>query len=136
MICIYCQHPATDVKNSRPHKKTAHVWRRRHCPECLQSFTTDERPRFEAILRVRHDTVIQPFNRGILITSIADAFRHDADKGRSITWDLSETVVNHLMKGGLKEIDNTTLRIVCHGVIQRYDRAAGTQYAIAHQLPF
>lgn len=136
MICIYCQHPDTDVKNSRPHKKTVHVWRRRHCPKCLQSFTTDERPRLETILNVTHNAVPHPFNRGVLITSITDAFRHDIEKGRMIAWDLSETVVDHLMKTGVNEVDSTALRSICHDVIKRYDRAAGTQYAIAHQLPF
>jgi transcriptional repressor NrdR len=136
MVCLYCKHPATDVKNSRPHKKTAHVWRRRHCTQCLQSFTTDERPRLETLLKISQAGTTHPFNRGILITSITDAFRHDTEKGRRIAWDLSETVIDKLTQSGSPDIDSAAIRIICHDVIRRYDRAAGTQYAIAHQLPF
>jgi hypothetical protein len=49
---------------------------------------------------------------------------------------LCETVVDQLLKEGAGTVDTATLRTICHSVITRYDRAAGTQYAIAHQLPF
>ncbi len=136
MICIYCHHPNTDVKNSRPHKKTASVWRRRHCTQCGQSFTTDELPRFQAIYTVTTGDISESFNRGILLTSIAEAFRHDPSKGRAAAWDLSETIINQLTTDDTLSIDAETLRSTCRDVIYRYDRAAGTQYAIAHQLPF
>jgi transcriptional repressor NrdR len=136
MICIYCQNPDTEVKNSRPHKKTAHVWRRRHCPNCLQSFTTDEQPRLEAVLSITYGENSTPFNRGILITSITEAFRHDRDKGREIAWDLSETIIAQLAKQESTAVDSAKLRTICHEIIYRFDRAAGTQYAIEHHLPF
>ena len=136
MICIYCHNADTDVKNSRPHKKTAHVWRRRFCPACGLSFTTDETPRIQTIYTVVSSGKSIPFNRGILITSIAEAFRHDPSQGRMAAWDLSETIINQLGKGNDRVIDTKVLRLLCRDVIYRYDRAAGTQYAIAHQLPF
>ena len=41
MICIKCSSD-TKVTNSRPHKKTPSVWRRRECKACGTVFTTSE----------------------------------------------------------------------------------------------
>lgn len=136
MVCAYCHLSDTDVKNSRPHKKTPHVWRRRLCTHCHRTFTTDEHPRYNTVLAIRYGAELHPFNQGILITSISDAFRHDSEKGRRVAWDLSQTVIDSLLALDLPEIPIDVLRTLCHDVIYRYDRAAGTQYAIAHQLPF
>jgi len=42
MECPYCHQQQTFVTNSRPSKGNAQIWRRRHCSNCGEIFTTHE----------------------------------------------------------------------------------------------
>jgi transcriptional repressor NrdR len=136
MFCIKCFNKDTQVTNSRPHKKQPSVWRRRYCPACGQIFTTDERPRLTASQKVWNhlSSESQPFNPGILTISIAKAFGHDPAGGKQSAWDLMETISNMLIIEYPSALSTDDIAAVTHQVLSRYDKTAGLQYALQHNL--
>lgn len=136
MFCVKCFYPTTQVTNSRGHKKHPSVWRRRHCPRCGQVFTTDERPRLKDTQAVwnSHTAATSPFNPGILLISIADAFGHDPKAGKTAAWDLMETVIQLLAVEHPESLSTDDIAAYTHQVIERYDSRAGLQYGLQHDL--
>lgn len=136
MFCIKCLNPTTQVTNSRPHKKAAGVWRRRHCTKCGQTFTTDERPRIKDTQAVWSPTNGDSlaFNPGLLLISISEAFGHDPIHGKNIAWDLMETVTQILTLKFPDTLSTDDITTVTHQVLERYDRRAGLQYGLQHNL--
>ena len=136
MFCIKCFHPSTQVSNSRPHKKNASVWRRRTCPNCGHVFTTDERPRLAHSQQVWHSgsATSDPFNPGVLLVSIATAFGHDPQHGNHVAWDITETVIQTLAVEHPESLSSDDIAAVTHQVLDRYDKKAGMQYGLQHEL--
>lgn len=136
MFCIKCFNPSTNVTNSRGHKKHPSVWRRRHCPRCGQIFTTDERPRLKDTQKVWNSQTqtSTPFNPGILLVSIAEAFGHAPTIGRSVAWHLMETIVQLLAVEHPDSLSTDDIAAHTHNVIERYDSKAGLQYGLQHDL--
>jgi transcriptional repressor NrdR len=135
MICPHCFHSSTDVRNSRPHKKTPHVWRRRRCPQCGYDFTTDETPRYNDFLKVIHaSTPTQAYNHGKLIISIAEAFTHDKTRGTDSAGALADTVLQELLKLHQSDLRAKEIATRTHEILARFDRIAGIQYAINHGI--
>ncbi len=134
MFCINCFHPKTAVSNSRPHKKTPSIWRRRTCPNCTMAFTTHERPtlRDNRLVRLNNGSS-EPFNPGKLLLSIAASFSHDKKAATYDSWWLTETV-EEILATEVKNITSDDIAAVAHAVLDRYDKLAGIQYAAQQQL--
>lgn len=134
MFCINCFHKTTKVTNSRPHKKTPSVWRRRHCPACGTTFTTTERPSLadnRLISLPGGDT--QLFNLGKLIISIAGAFSHDQEKASYDALWLAQTVEDTLStEYGIITTDD--IAAVAHQALKQFDELAAIQYAAKYRL--
>lgn len=133
MVCIYCRHE-TLVANSRRQKKTNQVWRRRKCTACLAVFTTIERVDTEQALRVRKNSLYQPFSRDKLLLSIYDSLRHRKTAVEDAT-ALAGTVLTKLYP----LIQNATLERrqivkITREVLGRFDKAAATHYEAFHPL--
>lgn len=134
MFCINCSNTDTKVTNSRPSKKTPQIWRRRRCPVCKYTFTTDELPRMiDIVVRDTHNTH-QPFNPGILIVSITKAFAHDPSRGAASAWDLAQTIISHLFLETYTQLTTDMIARTTYEVLDRYDPTAAAQYALSHQL--
>lgn len=136
MFCIKCFHPSTQVVNSRPHKKNPGVWRRRRCINCGQLFTTDERPRIRDTQKVLNttDKTSRPFNPGLLLLSIANAFGHDPARGQQVAWDLMETVIQLVTVEFPDILSSDDIATVTHRVLERFDKVASIQYGLQHQM--
>ncbi|NCU38004.1 hypothetical protein EOL96_03045 [Candidatus Saccharibacteria bacterium] len=136
MFCIKCFHSNTRIVNSRPHKRSPKVWRRRFCEKCGLSFTTEEIPRLVDSYRVWSPATQREssFNPGLLVISISNAFQHDPEKGSQVAWDLMETITGLLSIGHRRRISSADVAAVTHQVLNRYDRAAAISYALQHQL--
>lgn len=137
MICINCFHRKTSVTNSRPHKKTSGIWRRRSCPECGKSFTTYEKPAFDAKITVVYPTVGQdfsaPFSLSKLTLSIAASFTHDRQAQQLHSLPLAETIEQQLISQ-VQRPSSDDIAAVTHQVLKRFDELAALQYAAAHGL--
>ena len=151
MICPFCSQSTTNVTNSRPRKKTSSVWRRRQCRNCHRIFSTSESVSLQDDIRVvaktldRNDTAnSSPYNRGVLLLSIADSFAHNPTRGREASWWLTETIeasiltyVDETAQESLDEpstVHSSNVSALAHEVLGRYDRSAAIQYAARHGI--
>lgn len=146
MICPFCSHSRTNVTNSRPRKKNPSVWRRRECTHCERIFSTTESISLQDDIRIRSRNAITatPYNRGILLLSIADCFAHDVPRGHKTAWWLTETIEGALLTieatEGLRSsqnevtIDSSVVALRSYQVLRRYDQSAAIQYAAKHRL--
>lgn len=134
MFCINCFHRTTAVTNSRPHKKTPSVWRRRSCSACGAVFTTIERPSLADNRHVsRADGDRDLFNLGKLIISIASVFTHSPEKAsRDALW-LAQTVEDTLSTE-YAIITTDDIAAVTHQALKRFDELAAIQYAAKYGL--
>lgn len=134
MFCINCFNPTTKVANSRPHKKQAQVWRRRHCLHCGATFTTYERPSL-----AENKPITLPggktdsFNIGKLILSIAKAFTHAPHEATYNALWLAQTVEDTLSTQ-YTVITPPDIEAVTHQTLKQFDELAAVQYAAQHQL--
>jgi len=136
MICMNCLHGATSVVNSRPHKKQAQTWRRRHCAHCGVDFTTQEKPVFNATVLVLNERtgVNTPFYQGKIIYSIIRCFAHDEEFGINNAPALSDTIVAALLPLNNKPLSTKAITTACYDTLFRFDKAAAAQYALIHKI--
>lgn len=133
MICINCFHKNTMVVNSRPHKKQSSVWRRRACGECGKVFTTLEQPSLSHGFKIATSDGPVPFNLGLLIISIAEAFTHNPKEGKKHALPLAETV-EVTLASQLREVSKEDIEATTHQILKRFDGLAALQYAAKHRL--
>lgn len=135
MICIYCLHKKTQIPNSRPHKKTTQVWRRRYCPNCKRIFTTYERPSLEDVAIIHNKQQSGIFSIGRLTASIHRTIAHLPDAGTH-SYELARTIELHLIQKYdiTSPLTTGALAEEAHAVLTRYDAACGLQYGVTHGL--
>ena len=134
MVCPNCFHVKTSVVNSRPHKKQSSIWRRRLCPKCSYSFTSYESPSLIKNKLVHTSNgKTDLFNLGILIVSIYESFSHDQDKGSRDCYWLADTIMQ-LLQSQVEHLTTDEIAALTHKTLLSYDKIAGLQYAVRHQL--
>lgn len=134
MICIYSADEPTKVTNSRAHKKTPVVWRRRQGLVSGTTFTTYERPSLaENKLLTLPNNQTDTFNLGRLILSIAAAFSHNPHAAKYDSLWLAQTVEDTLsMQPGT--LTPVTIAQATYATLKRFDELAAIQYAARHHL--
>ncbi len=134
MFCINCFHAHTTVTNSRPHKKTPSVWRRRTCEKCHTNFTTVERPSLTENKKIWVENgTSETFNIGKLLLSIAGAFSHDSKKAQYDAIWLAQTVED-ILSTQYKTITVDDISVVTHQTLKNFDELAAIQYAAKYGL--
>ena len=133
MICINCFHAKTNVTNSRPHKKSPSIWRRRSCQACQAVFTTYERPSLDEQPVLRRDNVSVPFNIGKLTVSIARSFQHNKQSADYSSYLLAQTIETKLLIHG-KNLSTDDIAAITHDTLKQFDPIAALQYAAQHDL--
>lgn len=136
MVCPFCSSP-TDVTNSRPQRRNNHVWRRRVCAQCGNTFTTIERPELPGLLMVtgpKGGRKLEPFNRDRLFIAVYESCKHRADS-LSVAGSLTQTITNFLLAGQQDGIISRAEIIErTHQVLNRFDPTAATVYAAYHPV--
>lgn len=136
MICIKCS-ADTSVTNSRPHKKTPSVWRRRQCKACGTVFTTNE-----LVADDTHRlTVQQPDGSAIdfsfprLMVSIYQNLGHrpSASNADEAYW-LAQTVAQTIQASATDTLTHAALSAVTHETIAHFDATAGLSYGVRHGI--
>ena len=134
MFCINCFHKKTQVANSRPHKKSPSVWRRRRCPKCDTIFTTIERPSLADNRPISlPGGATDIFNVGKLTLSIAASFTHDTVRAEYDSLWLAQTVEDTLSTE-YAVITPDDIAAVTHQVLRQFDELAAVQYAARYHL--
>lgn len=136
MICIKCS-ADTKVTNSRPHKKTPSVWRRRECRACGTVFTTtevvaDDSYQFTVIAA---DAAKTAFSLPRLMISIVSAlgYKQSATIADDSYW-LAQTITQMIQATATDTITTEALSLYAHDALSNFDATAGIQYGARHGL--
>ncbi|MCS6882230.1 MAG: transcriptional regulator NrdR [Oscillochloridaceae bacterium] len=73
MRCPYCQHPETDVVDTRKLNDGEIIRRRRRCRSCNRRFTTYERVESVSLMVVKKDGEREPYDREKIMRGIRTA---------------------------------------------------------------
>lgn len=135
MICVYCLSQKTSTPNSRPHKKTPQVWRRRHCSTCGHTFTTYERPSLEDIPFQNNDGRPIRFSPGKLIVSIHRALVRIQDAADA-SYELARTVEQRLITRYDVSLPLTVSAIAdeTYHTLRQFDELSALQYGAQHGI--
>ena len=135
MICIYCLHQKTITPNSRPHKKSSQVWRRRHCTECGRTFTTYERPSLEDMTIIAADGAKAQFSLGRLTVSLYSSLLGHKEPAAT-SYELAQTIELHLLQRYdiTTPITSSAIADEAYHTLKRYDELCGLQYGARHGL--
>lgn len=135
MICIKCS-ADTKVINSRPHKKTPSVWRRRQCTACGTIFTTSEVVADVAYLfQVVSPAGKASFSLPRLMLSIVPCLEHrvGAQVADESYW-LTQTVAQSIQATATDSIDVIAIAEETYNVLSHFDATAGITYGARHGL--
>ena len=75
MYCPFCNHPDTQVRDSRVYDDGSAIKRRRHCPNCGERFTTIERIQRRELIVIKRNGERSSFDPEKLMRSINTALR-------------------------------------------------------------
>ena len=75
MHCPFCNHPDTQVRDSRIYGDGGAIKRRRHCPNCGERFTTIERIQRRELVVIKRNGERSSFDPEKLMRSINTALR-------------------------------------------------------------
>ncbi len=135
MICIKCS-SETKVTNSRPHKKTPTVWRRRQCLSCGTVFSTNEVVADDSYaFRVQGPNGMTNFSLPRLMLSIATCLTHRPSpaSGDEAYW-LSQTVAQQVQASATDVIVVHSLAEMTYHALSNFDATAGIQYGARQGL--
>lgn len=136
MICIKCSND-TKVINSRPHKKTPSVWRRRECKACGTVFTTSEvvaDNTYQFTVKAA-DGGKADFSLPRLMLSIVPSLSHrDETAIADESYWLAQTVAQTIQATATDTVTAAALAEETYGTLSFFDATAGLQYGARHGL--
>jgi transcriptional repressor NrdR len=91
MRCPYCQHPDSDVIDTRKLHNGETIRRRRKCEACGRRFTTYERVEMVSITVVKKNGEREPYDREKLMRGERTAINRRPDPAQSL-----EAMANHI----------------------------------------
>lgn len=121
MRCPYCQHPNTDVVDTRRLNSGDSIRRRRRCPACGRRFTTYERVETVSLTVVKKNGEREPYDREKLVRGIRTAcYRRPVSVEQIETLvsdveavlmsmdeqEVSSSVIGDLVMQGLRKLDD------------------------------
>lgn len=130
MLCTKCFHGKTSVTNSRPHKTSPSIWRRRQCPKCGHIFTTIELPESSETTAISG----KPFSVARLTVSLANYLGHRGSEAADDASWLAATIQQQLWATHKKKLTVRELIDIVYPVLDRFDAIAGLRYATEHGL--
>lgn len=134
MQCIVCG-ADTRVSNSRPHKTTPSVWRRRNCKSCNTAFTTWETVHDDdyefMVTNGKHKT---SFSLPRLLVSIYACLAHrTAPTVADDAYWLATTVAQQIQLTASNNVTVEALTTATRETLLRFDELAGLSYGARHK---
>ena len=131
MTCIYCG-GKTGVTNSRPQKRSNHVWRRRQCLRCKAVFTTHEAIDLGSALLVSRNKTPEPFYEHLLYAEVLLALKGYKDR-YSAAREITSTIIKELLKLPQEPIYTPKQISLAAGVVlSRLNKQAYLRYVAEH----
>jgi len=132
MICPFCGHDDTQVKDSRPADEGSAIRRRRFCGSCGQRFTTVERVQLRELTVLKSDGRRVPFDRDKLARSIRIALRK-----RPVQEERIERIVNGIVRqleaSGENDIPTSQLGELVMETLKEVDAVAYVRFASVYR---
>ena len=132
MLCPFCGHDDTQVKDSRPADDGSAIRRRRSCTSCGQRFTTIERVQLRELMVLKADGRRVPFDRDKLARSIRIALRK-----RPVQDDRQERIVNGIVRqleaSGENDIPSKQLGELVMETLKEVDAVAYVRFASVYR---
>lgn len=132
MKCPFCQHPNTQVSDSRVLEETNSIRRRRRCPACGQRFSTFETVEMRLPQVVKSNGARVAFNPHKLHTSLMRALHK-----RPVTPEqVDETVAlieQRLYRLGRKEVSSQTVGEMAMEELAKIDQVAYVRFASVYK---
>lgn len=128
MKCLFCQHPSTEVIETRVSENKTAVRRRRSCPNCRQRFTTYERIDELPILVIKRDDRRERFDRKKLTNGVFKAVGKT-----TVTADQVEEIVSQveqeMTQGGRTEVASQQIGDMVAKRLKELDKVAYIRFA-------
>ncbi len=132
MLCPFCGHDDSQVKDSRPTEDGSAIRRRRSCGNCGQRFTTIERVQLRELMIVKADGRRVPFDRDKLARSIRIALRK-----RPVLDDRQEKIVSGIVRqleaSGENDIPSKQLGELVMETLKEVDAVAYVRFASVYR---
>ena len=132
MLCPFCGHDDTQVKDSRPTDDGAAIRRRRFCTACTQRFTTIARVQLRDLIVIKSDGRRVPFDRDKLARSVRIALRK-----RPVAEERIERIVNGIVRqleaSGEGEIASQQIGELVMETLKEVDAVAYVRFASVYR---
>lgn len=132
MKCPFCQHPDTQVVDSRASDEGATIRRRRRCLSCDKRFTTYERVELVLPAVVKRNGVRVEFDRRKLRGSMALALRKRPVSAEAVDAAILR-IEERLLALGLREVGSERVGELVMRELQRLDKIAYVRFASVYR---
>jgi transcriptional repressor NrdR len=128
MKCPFCNHPETQVLESRSVESGNTLRRRRVCESCHKRFTTYEKPKASALWVIKKDGKREPFDREKIKRGILRAIEK-----RPVSLDLvneiTSQVEREMLRKKTEEVGSRTIGNAVMKRLKKIDKVAWLRFA-------
>lgn len=132
MRCPHCNHPDTQVKDSRPTDDNTAIRRRRQCVECGARFTTFERVYLRDITVVKSNGRRELFDRDKIERSMRIALRKRPVEERKVEAAVN-SIVRRIEQSGEAEISAEQVGGLVMETLEALDSVAYVRFASVYR---
>ncbi|SRR6056297_1037569 len=132
MRCPHCNHPDTQVKDSRPTDDNTAIRRRRQCPSCGGRFTTFERVYLREITVVKSNGRREVFDRDKIERSMRIALRKRPVEERRVEAAVNG-IVRRIEQSGESEISSESIGALVMEALESLDPVAYVRFASVYR---
>ncbi len=132
MKCPFCQHPDTQVVETREVEDATALRRRRRCAGCDKRFTTYERAEVSFPAVVKKDGRRVEYSRAKLADSLALALRKRPVAAEEVDAAIGR-IEQHLLQTGARELDSAQLGEWVMDELKRLDDVAYVRFASVYR---
>lgn len=132
MRCPYCSHDDDHVVDSRTAEGGAAVRRRRQCGACGERFSTYERVEQQALSVRKRSGVVEPFDRGKVLSGILRATKN-LEIGGEDARTAAGKVERRLQGRGLREVGSDQVGTEVLEALRELDQVAFLRFASVYK---
>lgn len=132
MRCPFCEHPDTQVAETRESDDGASIRRRRRCLNCEKRFTTYERPDLQYPTIVKRSGLRAEFDREKLRASIALALRKRPVAAAEV--DAAVQRIEEWLRGlGVREVASERIGETVMAELRKLDKVGYVRFASVYR---
>ncbi|HWQ13526.1 MAG TPA: transcriptional regulator NrdR [Roseiflexaceae bacterium] len=132
MRCPFCQHPESDVIDTRKLNSGESIRRRRRCASCGKRFTTYERVETVSLTVVKKSGEREPYDREKLMRGVRTACYRRPVSAQQLE-SLANDVENELMARDEQEVASHTIGDIVMRRLREVDEVAYIRFASVYR---